>query len=505
MDDLKILLQAVIDQSSLSNVQKDLLKKQYKIGVDIDSSGVNKFATDLQRITKSNSMQTWIQNNSKATKTFGADINNLITKLRSVDDMTIPELKKIELEFKKIQSSARAMNLTGFTFTDSIKKGIGSFTTWLPATSVVMGGVNAFRDMYKEVVELNKVQVELAKVSDLSVNGLVNVTKEAYELGNTVAKTGTQVLDAVTEFKRAGYELNSSMDMAKSALVMTNVAEGITKTSEAAGTLISVLKGFKMSDSDIMSIVDKMNSVSNQSPIGFDELADGLERVSGTMNQAGNTIDQTLGLLTGGYAQLRNIEKVSSGMIFIQQRLRGIDEDGNAIEGLSAKLKDSFDEIGVSVENTDGSLRSMYDIATDYAKVLPSLTSKQKQYYGELAAGKRQITVWNAITEQISDVEKATSQSIDSIGSAAEENETYLDSIAGKIANFVSAFQQLSQTVIDSNLVKFFVDLGTNGVKALDGLINAITPLGTVGVGVGFFSLIKGIQNLDCQKVLKIA
>lgn len=147
MNQLKIILQAAIDQSSLSNVQKDLLKKKYKIDVNIDSSGVTRLATDLQRITKANSMQTWMTNNSKATKQFGTDIQTLITKLRSVDDMTIPELKKIDLQFKQIQLNARSLGKTGLTFSDSIKKGFSSFTSFLSKSSVVMTGAKGIQNL----------------------------------------------------------------------------------------------------------------------------------------------------------------------------------------------------------------------------------------------------------------------------------------------------------------------------------------------------------------------
>ena len=85
-----------------------------------------------------------------------------------------------------------------------------------------------------------------------------------------------------------------------------------------------------------------MNSVSNQSPVSSIILQMVLERVSGTMNQAGNSIDQTIGLLTGGFTQLRNMEKVSTGLITISQRLRAIDEDGEEIDGLSAELGESL-------------------------------------------------------------------------------------------------------------------------------------------------------------------
>ena len=53
--------------------------------------------------------------------------------------------------------------------------------------------------------------------------------------------------------------------------------------------------------------------------------------------------------------------------------------------------------------------------------------------------------------------------------------------------------EHLSSTVVDSDLVKFFVDLGTTGVKAIDGLVNSLTSLGTIGLGAGLFAGIKNV------------
>ena len=52
--------------------------------------------------------------------------------------------------------------------------------------------------------------------------------------------------------------------------------------------------------------------------------------------------------------------------------------------------------------------------------------------------------------------------------------------------------EHLSSTVVESDLIKFFVDLGTTGVKAIDGLVNALTPLGTIGLGAGLLASFKG-------------
>ena len=385
----------------------------------------------------------------------------------------------------------RKMGKLGNSLTQTFKNAVKSFLEWTTASGAVMEVVQGVKTATNNVIKLSNSLLELSKVSDLSEGGLLKVTERAYELGKVVGKTGTQVLDAVTEFKRAGYDMDKSFNMAEAAMVMTNVAENIKETSDAAGTLISVLKGFNMAETDAMKIVDMINSTSNQSPIGFDQLAEGLERTAGTLAQSGNSIQQTIGLLTAGYAQLRNVEKVSQGLITISARIRGVGEDGETIDGLASKMSEDFGKIGVAVENADGSLRSIYQIAQDYSKVLPNLTDKQKQYYAELAAGKHQVTVWNSIVQQFKDAEKATAQAIDSVGSASEENQKYLDSISGKISIFESSIEKLSNTILNSKILSFFVDLGTVGVDSITNLIEnsreLISGFELIGTTLGTF------------------
>lgn len=414
-------------------------------------------------------------------------------------------LGNLKRQISEVNNQMKTSGKFGPSFIDQIGQNVKKFTNWFMIGGTVAATTRAIRKMVSNVVLLDDSLLELSKVSDLSVSQLKKVTDEAYAMGTQVGKTGTSVIDAVTEFKRAGYDLKDSLDMGKAALVMTNVGDGITQTAEAAGALISILKGFNMKESDVMSIVDKINSVSNQSPVAFDNLVDGLERVSGTMKQAGNSIDQTIGLLTGGFSQLRNMEKVSTGLVTISQRLRGVSEDGEAIDGLSAKLQKSFSSIGVDIEDVNGDLRSTYDIIRDYAKVFPDLTSKQKQYFGKLAAGKRQVNVWNAITQQIADVDKAVGQSVDSVGSASEENSKYLDSISGKIEMLKSQFQELSSATFNSDTFKVLITGATSFLNVLTDIVKLLTPLGAIGAGVGIYKIFKNF-DWPCNKgYLKIA
>lgn len=501
LKELKLAQEAVVNAKGTDRLATEIEKYDTALA-KTKSSWKELSATQVslsQRTSQMTSMQEWMRKNSAATKLCGDRVKELIAECQTCNKVRFDQIKN---EFKQIQVEAGKAGKLGSGFLEGLVTQGKKFAQWIGVTGTVMRGIQIGKDMIQDVKDLDDSLLELSKVSDLSASGLEKVTNQAYELGEKVARTGREVIDATTEFKRAGFDMQQSMDMAESAMVMTNVAENITDTADAAGTLISVLKGFNMDASETMTIVDKINQVSNTSPIGFDNIAEGLERTAGTMAQSGNTIDQTIGLITAGYAQLRNVEKVSTGLITLSARLRGVDEEGETIDGLSAKLQEDFGKIGVAIENADGSLRSIYEIAQDYAKVLPNLSDKQKQYYAELAAGKRQVTVWNAITQQFQDAEYAVNQSINSQNSALDENQKKLDSIGGHVKSFESAMEHLSSTVVESDLIKFFVDLGTTGVKAIDGLVNSLGGLGTIGLlgGAGL-----GIKNVGGLKKCKVS
>ena len=87
---------------------------------------------------------------------------------------------------------------------------------------------------------------------------------------------------------------------------------------------------------------------------------------------------------------------------------------------------------------------------------------------------------------------------MNSAGSALEENEKYLDSINGKVAQLEATFQDLSQNVIDSELVKGFIDLGNGALKLVNFLaeIKALLPV----IVAGFMSW-KNVGKLNSQNM----
>lgn len=98
---------------------------------------------------------------------------------------------------------------------------------------------------------------------------------------------------------------------------------------------------------------------------------------------------------------------------------------------------------------------------------------------------KRNANATAALIQNFGIAEEALISATDSAGSAAAENEKYLDSILGKVAQFNAAFETLSATVIDADFSKGVVDAGTTILDIITELIDGLGTLNTIAVGVG--------------------
>ncbi len=267
-------------------------------------TNIEKAAEKLKLYKEQNSAFTKDNDLSKA-------YDNLQSKLSSISD---PKSLRIwQNEFQAFDAKVKAAGKSTQTFSERLKDNISKFSQWFAIGGVVSSVAGAVKNMVSQVKTLDDSLTELRKVSDLTGAPLDAFVDRAFALGSQIGRTGQEVIDATTTFKRAGYTLEESLSLAESALVMTNVGDNIQDTAEAASYLISVLKGFNMSDTDADKIVDMINETSNNAAIDFDNIAEGLRRVSSTMSQTGTSLSETIGLLTGGFGQLRDIEMVSSG------------------------------------------------------------------------------------------------------------------------------------------------------------------------------------------------
>ena len=97
---------------------------------------------------------------------------------------------------------------------------------------------------------------------------------------------------------------------------------------------------------------------------------------------------------------------------------------------------------------------------------------------------------------QSGQAEKAYADAVNSEGSAMQEQERWLESIEAKTQQFEASWQSLSNTFLDSDIVKDFVDFGTGAVNILESIIDKVGGLNAVIGGAGLFAGIKGIGSV---------
>ena len=355
--------------------------------------------------------------------------------------------------------------------------------------------VAALKDVVKEVVALDNALVELNKVADLTDNQTKQLTERAFRLAEQVGQTGLEAINAITEVKRAGFTLAESEEVAKYALMLTNVAEGITDAGDAAQILISILKGTGSEVSYANTLLDEMNEISNNSAIAFDALAHMTQRIAGTMHTLGTSTEQTMSLVTGAYEVLQD-ERVAKGVSVIGLRISGLNEDLEEEAGLQSKVNDAlmkYADISVFDEQT-GQLRNYYDILSDLAGVWGTLDKNAKAYLTTELAGKNRADVLNALMTNWEGVTQAMAYAEQSAGSAAKEQERYLTSVEGKLASLKNSWQELSTTTLDSDVVKGVLDLANAFVKLMNATGGLIPTLGLLAAAI---ITVKTVSKID--------
>ena len=72
------------------------------------------------------------------------------------------------------------------------------------------------------------------------------------------------------------------------------------------------------------------------------------------------------------------------------------------------------------------------------------------------------------------------------------------------IDRLIAKFQELSNHILDSKLVKGIVDFGTTTLDVIDKITSALTPLGTLALGSGLFARIKNVGREKCYPSYRI-
>lgn len=194
------------------------------------------------------------------------------------------------------------------------------------------------------------------------------------------------------------------------------------------------------------------------------------------MGTLGNSFEQTVALMTGAGEILPN----QSGKI--ARGLRTVGLNISSLANKSSELALGYNNITVALRDSEGQMRSTYDILGDIAKYWGQMSEAQKQSLGLTIAGKNQYEVLASELQNFSQTQKAYETALHSSGSALKENEAYAESLEYKIQMLKKAFQDLANSIASSDLLKQTIDMGTALLEF------ANTDIGAAIIQLGLFT-----------------
>lgn len=287
MDVLQAIVKLIADTSSL---QKDINKQTYTAKVGVNTSDINKAVSELSRLSQQKTMQTWANNNSKAMKIWGGQVNDIITKMGSLDkDMSKDSFQNYVKQFRSIQNEAIRTGNIGKSFGDKMKTAWEKFGGWSLATRSMMLAWRELRKGIDLVIEMDSALTNINYTMDVTKTQLSNIGNSSVEMAKDLKTSTKNVLEAVTLYANAKETADSILKKSEAAIMLSNVT-GMSG-GQSAKMLQSVMNQFDLTQDDLMYISDTIQSVSQNMAYdfsaGIQEIADGIERSGSVAKSAG--------------------------------------------------------------------------------------------------------------------------------------------------------------------------------------------------------------------------
>lgn len=448
-----------------------------------------------------NDIQNWLSKNSKASGDAKRSLEAYFKEL-SNGRVSVARLNFISQELQNIDTLQRKLGNLGKSVFDQIKEAGSSFTQWMSISSGVMALVYQLQRVPKEVYEIDTAMTNLYKVTDETENKYKSFLKSVGDTAYNIGRSVSSLINQTAEWAKLGFDIDTASKLAETSSIYANVGE--VDDSTAVKDIVTALKAFNIEAENSISIVNSLNKLGNEFATDAKSLGEGLRNSASSMAVAGNDINQTLAILTGGGEITQNVGELANGLRVVSMRLRGmkgdlqsIGEEYENIESIS-KIQTQIYNLtkgSVNIFKDDGSFKSTYEQLKEISEIYFDLTDSDRADLTEIMFGKNRANQGVAILQAFKSgqIEKAYEASVNSAGSAMQEQERWMDSLEAKIQQLEAVFQHLSSTIVDSDILKWFVDFEITGVKTIDSIISKFGSLGTLSAGAGLFASLKNV------------
>lgn len=489
LDNIKTNQNGIASDEDIQNLDKYEKKIKETIATVTNMSASEKGYSQLAGQKEIDKINKILRENSAMTSEAKAKIKAYKQELISGNPSV--SLEKIHGEIMKIVNAEELAGRAGRSMFDVIKeKAFYGFAAQIGMYFGFNDIVNGFKQVASTVIDLNTQITDLAKVSEATSSQIYDDFSSYADIAKDIGGTISDTISATADWSRNGYNLPDSKELARVALLYKNVGDGID-IDTANESLISTLRGFKMEADEAEKIIDIFNNVSNNEPIDSGGIGEALQRSAASFNAANTSLQESVALISTTNSVIQNPEKVGNMWKVVSMRIRSatseLEQAGEDTDGLVTSTADLQKMIkamtGYDILESDGkTFKSIYDIVLNISKVWNNLSDLDQSSLLQALAGKQQSNALAAALSNPELLEKSYQEAMDSVGSAAEEEKKYQQSVQYSIDQTKAKLEELSADLLSSNFLKGAIDAGGKLIEVLDGIVksgNAIPAVAT--------------------------
>lgn len=481
-----------------------------------EASAQKEAAAAMQLRSKANnlsmSMDAWLKRNSAAAKTFGGQIRSLQAELKSCD---ATRFSGIQSEFKTITTQAEIIGKTGLSMGDRLKMQFTKLSSYFGAASVIMTGIQAVKEGFQNVLDVDTKLTELYRVTDFTSSQYSDVYDTLTTSAQKYGATLTDLISQTADWSRAGFsDPDTAARLSEITSVYQHIADLDAKTSME--NLLTAYKGFepqlkKQFGGDAAAaaehIADVYNEIDNNYATTAADIGEAVKRSASALSLAGNSLEETAGMVTGITEVTQDPEKAGNSLKVLSMRLRGMkgelqdlgeetDENVENLSQMQGKVL-NLTHGKVNIFDNTGDFKSTYEIMQGIADIYDDLTDSDKADLLETIAGKNRANEVAALIQNWDRVAQATESAENSANSAMAEQEKYANSLQGRLNSLTSSIQTISNAALDSGFLKGLVSGATEAINALNKVIDTIGIIPTVATVAGAAMSLSGKKFFD--------
>lgn len=231
--------------------------------------------------------------------------------------------------------------------------------------------------------------------------------------------------------------------------------------------------------------IGKVTVFRNTEAIDTKGIGEALQRSAASFNAAHTDLSSAIALVTATNAVVQDPSRVGNMWKTVSMRLRNEDTRDKIL-----------DLTGYDIMNKQGTgYKDIMKIVTDIGTLYPKLNDKKQASLLETMAGKQQGNALAAALGNVDTIKRAyNTAEFGSEGSAEKELSNYQKSIEYHIGQMKASFQELSTSLVTSDVFKGFIDGGTTAINVLTKFIGVANGVPAVLTAIG---AVKAFKNLD--------